>query len=512
MPDSLLRPFPLLVLATVAITAGIIAFTAGAGGGDSMILAWIAAGVAAVYAWRQPAVAAAMAAAPRPARIAFGVGALALLPQLALLSVFIVDPKAGVWPAYVWRPIASQHSCVSAYWVAARAATRVPNLYVESVYRPPIVPAARPVPNLGPFIVDVFEYPPTFLPLPRLLGLVSPDFWTFRRLWFALNLAGVAVGLVAIGRRLDTRLGTPAVWLTPFALAAPAVVGTLQAGNLQLLVIVIAAVAMLLFERRQHAAGGLLLGYAIASKLFPGVLLLFLLLRRDWRALGWTAAVGAALVLVTLADVGWTPFAAFFDNLPKLLSGEAFPGLRNAIANAIAINESVPGLVFKLGLFGVPDMSFAASKIVGWVYTLVVIGATAWMALYARDRAKDPLLWIAILLLATLRSPFLPFYAVFPPLWLATLIVAVAWRRTSVLWSTIAMAIVLSFTFGTPNAVPPQVNAIATLTHTIAALVLAVMAARLAREQGPVAVAAPAQLTGSGFSPTPDLSSRPRSH
>ena len=70
------------------------------------------------------------------------------------------------------------------------------------------------------------------------------------------------------------------------------------------------------------------------------------------------------------------------------------------------------------------------------------------MALYARDRAKDPLLWIAILLLATLRSPFLPFYAVFPPLWRATLIVTVAWRRTNVLWSTIAMAIVLSFTFG----------------------------------------------------------------
>ena len=284
----------------------------------------VAAG-AAVYAWRQPAVAAALAAAPRPARIAFGVGALALLPQLALLSVFIVDPTAGVWPANVWRPIQSQHSCVSAYWVASRAATRVPNLYVESVYRPPIVRTVRPVPNLGPFIVDVFEYPPTFLPLPRLLGLVSPDFWTFRRLWFALNLAGVAVGLVAIGRRLDTRLGTPAVWLTPFALASPAVVGTLQAGNVQLLFIVSAAVAMLLFERRQHAAGGLLLGYAIAAKLFPCVLLLFLLLRRDWRALGWTAAVGAALVLVTLADVGWTPFAAFFDNLPKLLSGEAFP-------------------------------------------------------------------------------------------------------------------------------------------------------------------------------------------
>jgi alpha-1,2-mannosyltransferase len=213
------------------------------------------------------------------------------------------------------------------------------------------------------------------------------------------------------------------------------------------------------------------------SKLFPGVLLLFLLLRRDWRALGWTAAAGVLITLVTLADVGWTPFAAFLANLPKLLSGEAFPGLFRP--DPIAINESVPGLVFKLGLFGVPGMSFGAAKLVGWAYTLVLVGVTAWMALYTRDRGKDPLLWVAILLLATLRSPFLPFYAVFPPLWLATLIAAVAWRRAGVLRITIALAIVLSFTFG-QGAVPPQVNAIATFMHTVAGLVLVALTCRLA--------------------------------
>ena len=143
---------------------------------------------------------------------------------------------------------------------------------------------------------------------------------------------------------------------------------------MQLLFLVLSAVAMLLFERRQHAAGGLLLGYAIASKLFPGVLLVFLLLRRDWRALGWTAAAGVAADSSLLADLGWTPFAAFFAHLPKLLSGEAFPGLRNA--HAIAINESVPGLVFKLGLFGVPDMSFAAVE-------------ARWLDLHPRRHRRD---------------------------------------------------------------------------------------------------------------------------
>ena len=473
-------PFTLGVSLVAATLAALIAFTAVAGIVDSMPLASLGALVAAlgtaVVCRRHPAVASVVARAPRPARIAFLAGSVALLPQLLLLSAFIVDPNTSVWRASVWRPWQSRHSCVSAYWVAAQKVTQVPNLYVESVYRPPVAPTVQRQPNLGPFLVDVFEYPPTFLPLPRLMGLVSPDFWTFRRLWFALNLAGVVAGLIVIARRLDAPLGTHALWLTPFALAAPTVVGTLQAGNVQLLFIVISAVAMWLFERRQHAAGGLLLGYAIASKLFPGVLLLFLLLRRDWRALGWTAAAGVALTLVTLADVGWTPFGTFLDHLPKLLSGEAFPGLFRP--EAIAINQSVPGLVFKLGLFGVPGMGFDAARLVGWAFTVVVIGATAWMALAVRDRSKDPLLWIAILLLATLRSPFLPGYAIFPPMWLATLILAVAWQRAGVRWLTIALAIVLAIAFG-QGAVASQVNAIATFAQTVAALVLVAITCRL---------------------------------
>jgi hypothetical protein len=303
----------------------------------------------------------------------------------------------------------------------------------------------------------------------RLLGALAPDFWGFRRLWFALNLAGVAIGLVLVARRVDTRLGTQAVWLAPFALAAPAIIGTLQAGNVQLLFLVASCVAMWLFERRRPAAGGLLLGYAIVSKLYPGMLLLYLLIRRDWRALGWTAAAAVLLTAVSLIDVGWTPMAAFLDHLPKILSGEAFPGLYRPAP--IAINESIPGLVFKLGLFGVPDMGFGAARVVGWLYTAVVIAATVWLAQRRHDRAYDPLAWIAILILATLRSPFLPFYGAFPSLWLATLIAAVVWRRPPLRAVTLALWVILALSLG-QNSVWPPLNAVVTLCHTIAALVL----------------------------------------
>jgi hypothetical protein len=428
----------------------------------------VAAG-AALRGLRRPAAHAVMATAAPWARRCFIAGAAALLGQLIVLTAFIIDPNVAAWRAGAPRPWQSGHSCVSCYWVAAKRAPSVPDLYLDTVYRPVVRPDVPRTPNLGPFFVDVFEYPPTFLPLPRLLALATPDFWGFRRLWFALNLAGVVAGLVLIARRVDAAFGTHALWLTPWAMLAPSVIGTLQVGNVQLLFLAQSAIAMLLFERRRHALGGALLGYAIVSKLYPGVLILYLLLRRDWRAVGWTAAAGLALSLVAIADVGWTPFAAFLDHLPKLLSGEAFPGLRQPAP--IALNESIPGLVFKLPLFGGPDMGFAGARIVGWVYTLVVVGATAWLAQRRSDRGYDPLAWLAILILATLRSPFLPGYGAFPSLWLATICAAVAWRRPAIRSVAVACWLLLAVQFG-QGGVTPQVNAVLTFGHTLAALVL----------------------------------------
>ncbi len=467
------RPFALVVYATTASLGGIVAGTAAAGLRDSMPLALIAGAVAsAVSVWwlrRQPEAANGFADVPGWARRLFIAGAVLLLVQLVPLTAFIIDPNVGIWSADPMRPWQSRHSCVSCYWVAAEKATTEPDLYAETLYRPLVQPNVPRTPNLGPFLVDVFEYPPSFLPLPRLLALATPDFWGFRRFWFALNLAGVVVGLVLIARRVDASLGTFTVWLTPWVLLGPSVVGTLQVGNVQLLFLVQSAIAMLLFERRRHVLGGALLGYAIVSKLYPGVLILYLLLRRDWRAVGWTAAAGVTLTIIAIADVGWTPFAAFLDHLPKILSGEAFPGLRQPAP--IAVNESIPGVVFKLGLFGVPNMGFAAARIVGWIYTGVLVAAIVWFVRRQSDPKLDPLVWIAILILATLRSPFLPSYGAFPSLWLAAVIAGVAWTRRSMRLAAVAAWVVLAVSFGQGYLASP-LNAVLTFTHTIAALVV----------------------------------------
>ena len=476
----------LAILAAIlafTLTAGLIAPTivglvvgAAAGGGTLLVLR------------ARPGAAVAAGGVPAPIRHVFTIGATVVIVELLLTTAFIIDPTLAQWQGRPWTPQRSDHSCVSSYWVACDRVREAPDIYAEEIYSVPQAdPSARRVGRrMGPLVIDQFEYPPAFLVLPRLIAAATADFWGFRRVWFALNLAAVAAGLFLIARRFDRALSTHALWLTPFVLLPPSIIITFVMGNVQLAIIAISMIAMLLFERARHAAGGVLLAYAVVSKLYPGVLILYLLLRRDWRAVAWTAGVSLVFVAVSVADVGLDPYLAFASHMPKLLSGEAFPAFRNP--DAIAINESIPGLVFKLQLFGMPAMGFAASKALGWVYTVIVVAITARLALRPPAAGREPLAWITILILATMRSPFLPTYAPFPSLWLATLLAALTWGRSRTFAATVIAWIVLAFTFGTGGA-PPAVNAIVTFTHTVAAFVLVGIAVRMAAARADAAVA-----------------------
>jgi hypothetical protein len=480
--------------ATLSILAAVVGFTLTAGviTPISVSLAiGAAAGAAAFMLLRaSPYALAASANVPPRLRTAFAIGATVLIVQLLLAAAFVIDPTLATWQGRPWTPQRSDHSCVSSYWVACDRIREVRDIYAEEIYS---VPQANPSTprvgrRIGPLIIDQYEYPPAFLLLPRLIAAGTADFWGFRRVWFALNLAVVALGVILVARRFDRALSTHALWLTPFVLIPPSIMITFVMGNVQLAIIAVSMIAMLLFERTRHASGGALLAYAVVGKLYPGVLVLYLLLRRDWRAVAWTTAFSLTFVLISLLDVGLEPYLAFAAHMPRLLSGEAFPAFRNP--TAIAINESIPGLVFKLQLFGVPFMGFAASKALGWIYTMVVLGITARLALRPSAAGREPLAWITILILATMRSPFLPTYAPFPSLWLATLLAALTWGQSRTFASVVAAWVVLAFTFGTGGA-PPAVNAVWTFIHTVAAFVLVGIAVRMAAARRDAAVPVP---------------------
>jgi alpha-1,2-mannosyltransferase len=410
-------------------------------------------------------------------------GALVLLVMLVRLAVFAQAPAplpAGGWSVTPWNAFITRHACTTAYWKAATEVERTPDVYHPSMYDSGRVDAnGRPIPLfLGPYAVDPYEYPPTFLLLPRALAVVAPTFPAFRLLWGALATIVTIAGVATVARRIDRENGTRSLWLVPLALVPLGVLTTFQAGNAQLFFVVLAMLAMLAFERGRHAIGGLLLGYAIVGKLFPGLLLVYLVVRHEWRAVAWTAGWSAVLTLVAIADMGWAPFAHFLDHMPKLLSGEAFPMLQ--FPGPPDVSLSIPGLVLKARHIGIA-LPFGALQIAGWIYSAVILWATYRLASRPLSPRLAPLAWLVVLGLATFRSPFLPPYGVFQGAWIASLLLALVWSDVRRRGLVLALWLPLLWMTAGPQTTPLWIVAAATTLQLAASLALFGIAVRVGR-------------------------------
>jgi len=475
-----MRTFVALFL---GVGAGIFGFAVGLGAtGSSAGAVLIGAGTAVgagVLLFLYPIMAFDEEVCPTALKVMSGLAAVMALLVLARLTVFMTDPSRVSFsfvPTSRWE---TQHSCVSAYFVAAKSASIVPNVYADSLYTASDDNAAKPrKPRMiGPFNIDVYEYPPPFLLLPRVLQHVAPDFTRFRALWFGLNGFVISLALLVIARALGPSAGTRALLLSPLVWLSLPMVSDLQKGNVQAMVIAVAMIAMALIERRHRAAGGALLAFVSVGKLYPSLLCVYLLARREWRALAWTATFSALFTGLTFLDLGLAPFTAFWHRLPGLLSGEAFPAFRNPAPTAT--NFSIPGLVFKLKLFGVPGMSFGAMRIVGWFYTLVAGGVTLAAGLRTWRDEERPLVWIAILVLATLRSPFLPQgYAAIPALWLLTLTAATFAASPKALLVTLTVWAALNIYWPADWTVDLRLLAVASGVPQAVTLILALLVIR----------------------------------
>jgi alpha-1,2-mannosyltransferase len=391
-----------------------------------------AAGAAAVVLvllgfWRLPT------AMPALLDGAFGRNRVAALLWLALacvglvllgrLSLFMVDPSAvgdSVLPSSAFM---TRHSCLTAYTEAARFGSDVPNVYAPPLYRPD-PPAPR---MLAGFQVDTFMYPPPFLLLPGALRLVTDDFLRERMIWYLLDFALVVGAMLALARWIGGRRGLLVGLLVPAVLVSVTARISLQMGNFQLMAAALSVLAMVAFERGRALRGAPLLAFAIASKLHPGLLLVYLLARRKFREVGLTLGFLVLYVVLVRVFYGGAVLGSFVGfEAPRLASGAAF-GMLHVLPWAVTINESVYGLVLKLGLLGVPGASFPAAGVLAWAYTLALVVVAVLLGRRGEgdDRLGAAATWLALLGLASLRAPFLPQeYGLFLPVWLLSIVVA----------------------------------------------------------------------------------------
>ncbi|HND34412.1 MAG TPA: glycosyltransferase family 87 protein, partial [Myxococcota bacterium] len=338
-------------------------------------------------------------------------------------STFIADHREQSYGLVPENEFINYHSCLSAYIQAARLARDgVENVYAAELWwdQEATPKALAYKEEYRPFRLDSYAYPTPFLLVPTLLAQAG-NFVAQRGVWFALSGLYVALGLWIVGRWVGGTSGRTALLLIPLVWVSTPSTLLLHVGNAHGWVVVSAMLALVAFERRRPALGGLLLAFAIISKISPGLLLLVLLVQRRFREVGWTLLGCLLFTLVGIGAFGTGSLLAFVQyEMPRLASGDALRFL--AEDHSVPINIAPFGMPFKLAALGLPlSDPWAAARTLGTLYSVVIVVVTAIGAWRGGGRRAQAELWAGVLTLAALRSPLAPVYAMLSLVWLFTL-------------------------------------------------------------------------------------------
>lgn len=348
------------------------------------------------------------------ARVVWIVAAVLAVANTARISIFAMDPSRTWASEFPPVPESAKHQCLPAYVRAGElAAWGRADLWRQDRFQQG---EATDLTGMPAYLGDPYEYPPPFAVLPRAAVAMTHDYQLIRDAWFGLSAFGFLVGFVALALWIRGRGGATAMLLLPAIALATPFAFTLQWGQAHALILAAAILGMIQLARDRTLSGAMLLAFATVTKLFPGFLLVFLAVRRRWRDLAYT--LGAIGVLVTIAAIvlGPATLGAFVtEQLPRIASGEAF-----AFTEQNFDNLSLYGLAFKLHALGV-DAGRPLAANLAWVWTVVVLVLTIVVARKPGDRTRDAILWLAILCLATLRSPYAPLYTSLGTLWLMSI-------------------------------------------------------------------------------------------
>lgn len=260
----------------------------------------------------------------------------------------------------------------SAYWTAGGHLLNGHGLYLPDQLAGPYAPQRQ----------FLYLYPPPLAALAIPFAALFGDYRLAEWVWTAIGAAIVVWTVLAlrrseaIGECYPVFAGRGRWLLVGLAFAFPPVVAELVLGNVNILLLGLLTAAWLGIRAESKgksragmlgggAIAGIAIGLATVVKVFPGLLILWLLLTRRYRAAAW--AIGAVLV-VALATLPFTGIQPWLD----------YP---TVLANLSAPSDTTDTLAPTVWL--APLLGFTASRIVVTVIGLVIV---VWSARVAPSR------------------------------------------------------------------------------------------------------------------------------
>jgi alpha-1,2-mannosyltransferase len=353
--------------------------------------------------------------------------------ETARVSAFMTNPEIPSPPDSMLRRV-TDHFCVAGYFHAAdlnrRGYTNIydpihypllaPNLTVNP--KPGAPASATTVDNLAPHLMDNLQYAPPFLLLPDAFLLVTNDFLPIKTLWYAISWLALGLAAFFLSRWIGGRTEVVILLLIPLLLVSGPTSMGLQRGQFHPLAWALAIGAMLAFEHRRNAVGGAMLSFAVLSKIFPGVLGIYLIVTRRWRAVGWTLAATAAWLVISLVVIGVPTFEHYIDfQLPRVVSGDMHSHCFERIG-CIINNQAPSGLAHKLSALGWLDDPAPMADVVARLFVLVVLAVAIRAGVRTTAGTRDAvatrlacaLAWTSLTMLASMTPRLSP--GVYAPL------------------------------------------------------------------------------------------------
>lgn len=213
-----------------------------------------------------------------------------------------------------------------------------------------------------------FDYPPLVAAVLRPLDLLSARWQEL--LWLWLSLASL-VGAGAIAARAllpaswpRTRLGVAA------ALSFPAATYNLWHGQMNPVILLLLAVALSDYVAGRRTRCAVVIGIAASIKLAPVLLLVVLVRRGWWRAIGAATATIAAAGAAGVVALGWPVTRQYITDVLPVLSRD----------NGWLYNQSWNGVVSRIAERSVliPEGSSSAIHVAVLVLGLATIAAVWW--------------------------------------------------------------------------------------------------------------------------------------
>lgn len=268
----------------------------------------------------------------------------------------------------------------------------------------------------------VYLYPPLLAqilaPLTQIMDLVAGQIT-----WFVLNTV-LVIGSVYLMQRYIPAAWARRLWIAP-VLFVP-IGQALYIGQVTIIMLALLTWAWVAVREGHHRFAGSLLALAVWIKVYPALLVVYFIWKRDWRILQGVVLTGAVLALVQIAVSGPEQFIAFFDVLFDLTEdGQPFATFENmslfafvsrlfqpnALVDPLIVNDvlfQVTRVVMTGGVLGLAALAVLRSNAslnednIDWRFdveyalvlvTILILGSTLWLS------GLPPLLLVYVLIL-----------------------------------------------------------------------------------------------------------------